>query len=388
FEEGEQEGQVEEYNYFRAPDKFPSRTHMVYRILETPDGRIWAVCSNEGHLSYKGIYLSGGLLQWNDSKKQFDQLDTNDNYNTRGFNWFVTSITPIGEERAIVGTLGGFAEYNQGEIGDYYASGGGIKNSSYDAIYEKYPSLFMGTRGEQLGDMWLFGSAAGVLAYRNGVWMYPDRLNQMLPEDREFGNYGSRHVNAIATDTKGRIYAGTDLGLLMYDSQGADPMSFLINNGMAADAFSAQNEIQLQEEKASVIRTIPKSTTSGKIITELENVDKEIRRLQQIKAKNQQQVLSRVEGKEFNTDSLTSLIADKNKKHYELLLRLEKQDPAIHQLLDIKPVEVATLRKNLREGKCLVQYIPTAQKLYIQVLSKDRVELREARVSKDSLMRM
>ena len=387
-DKGEEEGLVEEYNYFRAPDKFPSRTHMVYRVLENPDGRIWAVCSNEGHLAYNGIYMRGGLLQWNESKKQFDQLDTDNSYPSRGFNWFVTSITPTGEDKAIVGTLGGFAEYNNGEIRDYDPSGGGIKNSSYDAISKKYPSLFMGTRGEKLGDLWLFGSASGILAYRNGVWMYPDRLNQMLPQDREFGNYGGRLVTAIATDTKGRIYAGTDLGLLMYDSQGADPMSFLINNGMAADAFSAQNEIQLQEEKKSVIKSIPKSTSSGKIITELQDVEKEIKRLQHIKANSQQQILSRDEGKKINSDSLTTLIADKNKKHYELLLRLEKQDPAIHQLLDVKPVEVATLRKNLREGECIVQYIPTARKLYIQVLAKDKVELREAIVSKDSLMRM
>ncbi|MEQ8303130.1 MAG: CHAT domain-containing protein [Cyclobacteriaceae bacterium] len=383
-----EDSNVEEYNYFRAPKKFPSRTHMVYRVLETPDGRIWAVCSNEGHLSYNGIYLKGGLLEWDNGKNEFTPLDINNNYAQRGFNWFVTSITPTEQGNAIVGTLGGFAEYNQGEIKDYYGSGGGIANSSYNAIYERYPSLFMGTRGDRLGDMWFFGSAAGVLAYRNGVWIYPDRINQMLPQDQEFGNYGGRHVNAIATDMKGHLYVGTDLGLLIYDSQGADPMSFLINNGRVDDAFSAQNEMQLQSERDAVIKSIPQSTPSGKIIAELESVDTEIRKLEQLKANGQKEMLERSEVKHINADSLTSLINERNKRHYELLLRLEKQDPALHQLLDVKPVEVAALRKKLREGECLIQYIPTSNKLYIQVLARDKVELREVRVAKDSLMRM
>ena len=381
---------VDEFNYFRSSNKFPAATHMIYRVLELPDGRIWAVASNEGHLSYNGIYLRGGLLEWDQKTNQFNLLNVNNNYSSRGFNWFLTSVTSINTDKAIVGTLGGFAEYNKGEIRDYYSSGGGLKNSSYDKVYSKFPSLFMGTRGGHLGDLWLFGSAAGVVAYHHGVWFYPDRLNEMLPQDNEFGHYGGRVVNAIATDQTGRVYVGTDLGLLIYDSRGADPVSFLMNNGEVEDAFSVQNESILQQESGPVIRSISITSPAGKLVTELDVINAEIDRLERLKADSQQEMMGRGSASKLvlHNDSITTLIANKQKQHYELLLKLEKQDPAIHQLLDVKPVEVAALRKNLNPDDCLVQYIPTAGKLYIQVLANSKMELREVTVKKDTLMKM
>jgi len=377
---------VNEFNYFRDPEKFPGPTQLVHKVHETPDGRIWVVCSNEGHIDYNGINLSGGLLLWNEEDGKFDAQNIRGNYKQRNFNWFMTSVTKVGEQKGIIGTLGGFAEFNNGEISDYYNSAGGLKNSSYNAIYDEYPSLFLGTRGTQVGDLWLFGCASGVLAYRNGNWFYPDRLNQMLPRDLDFSKYGSRVVNAISSDVQGKIYVGTDLGLLIYDSRGADPASFLMNNRLVDEAFAVQNETQLQEESRSILKSIPTSTSSGKIIAQLDDIDFEISRLKRLKATSQSQLLSRSEEVKINSDSLNMVIKDKQKKHFELLLKLEQQDPAIHQLLDIKPVEIAGLRKKLKEGECLIQYIPTKSKLYIQVLAKDKIELRESVVSSDSLM--
>lgn len=389
---GMQDGQplVDEFNYFRSPEKFPAATHMVYRVLQLPDGRIWAIASNEGHLSYKGISLRGGLLEWDEATNQFNLLDVNNNYQSRGFNWFLTSVTAISTDKAIVGTLGGFAEYNKGEIRDYYSGGGGLKNSSYDRVYSKFPSLFLGTRGDRLGDMWFFGSAAGVVAWHRGTWFYPDRLNQMLPQDNEYGNYGGRVVNALATDKTGRVYVGTDLGLLIYDSQGADPVSFLVNNGAIEDAFSVQNELILQQESGPVIKSISKTSPAGKVVTEIDAINAEINRLEKLKAENQQHTMGRGTASQppLQNDSITKLIANRQKQHYELLLKLEKQDPAIHQMLDVKPVEVAVLRKNLKSNECLVQYIPTQGKLYIQVLANNKLELREVLVKKDTLMKM
>ena len=177
---------------------------------------------------------------------------------------------------------------------------------------------------------------------------------------------------------------------MIYDSQGADPVSFLVNNGAIEDAFSVQNELILQQESGPVIKSISKTSPAGKVVTEIDAINAEINRLEKLKAENQQHTMGRGTASQppLQNDSITKLIANRQKQHYELLLKLEKQDPAIHQLLDVKPVEVAVLRKNLKPNECLVQYIPTQGKLYIQVLANNKLELREVLVKKDTLMKM
>ena len=390
YTEQDGKGSVQEFNYFRSPEKFPSRTHMMYRIHELPDGRIWAIASDEGHLSHKGIELDGGILEWDADKEVFELLDVEGNYKQRGFNWFITSLTNISDGKAIAGTTGGFALYENGEIKDYWDGGGGRNNPSYNRLMESYPALYLGTRGASLGDLWLFGCASGVVAYQNGIWFYPDRLNQMLPSDLEYGAYGGRHVNAISTDAGGKVYVGTDLGLLIYDTGGGDPISFLVNNGMIEEAFQQFNLDIINRERDVIIDDINKDTEAGKIVAGIKALDREIEDLRTLKAKAQESVIkmsvSRVSMK-VNEDSLTALIEDREKRYIDLLLRLENEAPAIHQLLDIKPVDLAALRKNLGDDECMVQYIPTERKLFIQVLAKDRIEIREVIVQRDSIMK-
>ncbi|MCP4459954.1 MAG: CHAT domain-containing protein [Cytophagales bacterium] len=374
---------TQEFNYFRDSDLFPSRTHMLYRLVETLDGRILVVGSSESHLYQSGVSLEGGLLEWVEEENRFIRLETSD----LDFNWVIHSYTAISETEAILGTTAGFARDKNGYIEDYRTA---LKDPSYLALYDQRQNLFLGTKGARLGDLWLFGSGAGVVAYQNGNWFYPDRINEMLPKDLELKNYGSRHVNAISTDMNGRVYVGTDLGFLVYTSGGATPMSFLLNNYREQDAFVYHSSHKVMQERDVLISGIDKKTNAGKIIAKIEANKKETKRLEKIfgKSKASHAMDQKETLKEINTDSLTVLIDNKQKQHIELLLQLEQADPAIHQLMNIQPVEIASMRKRFGEDECLVQFIPTKQKLFIQLLAKDKLIIREVNIGQDSLMRI
>jgi hypothetical protein len=52
----------------------------------------------------------------------------------------------------------------------------------------------------------------------------------MIP-DVHLASVGAAHVHAVETDADGRIYAGNDRGLLIYDSGGGNSdAAFLVSN--------------------------------------------------------------------------------------------------------------------------------------------------------------
>jgi CHAT domain-containing protein len=57
-------------------------------------------------------------------------------------------------------------------------------------------------------------------------------------------------------------------------------------------------------------------------------------------------------------------------------------------MMSIKPIELQALREQLKEDECLIQYIPTSQKLYIQVAAKNMTDIWEVAIPRDSLMRL
>ncbi len=371
---------VQEYNYFRDQSRFPAPAHMIYRIFETNDGRIRVVASNEGHLYYQGASLKGGYMEWSPVDEKFVLLNTEN----LAYNWVVHSYTPISENEAILGTTNGFARDKNGHIQHF---GHSLKSPSYLELSKEHPNVFLGTRGTKIGDLWVFGSGAGVVAYHQGRWFYPERLNQMLPKDLELKNYGSRHVNAIDVDVNGRLYVGTDLGLLILDGQGDGAASFLLENDTPERAFEYASVQTVMAESESILSDLKLPDNSANLLIQIRRNQAEMNRLEQQLAGSQPNRMMVAPSKE-RVDSLNNLITNKQKEHVQLLLQLETSDPAIHQLLSIKPVEIASIRKQFKPDQCVVQYIPTKQRLYIQVLSKNEAILKEVGVSQDSLMKM
>jgi len=371
---------ISEFNYFRDPEVFPVRTEMLYKTIETIDHKIWVVASNEIHLYYKGISLKGGLFEWNKEKDVFSELDTKG----ISFDWFISSYTVVDENKAILGTNMGFAEDNYGKIENY--GYGDNKNSSYEKLFTKHRQLFLGTKGCKIDDLYLFGAAAGVVVYNNGIWFYPKKLNQLLPKDMEFGNYGGRHTNAVSYNNNGKLFVGTDLGLLIYETEG-ETESFLFENDMFDMAITHQNEAQLIKEKEIILEDLPKNSEAEKLVNKINITSKKIGQLQIIESHQNQIVLlsSNDKQKTLNKDSITDLINNFKKQQADYMLTLQQKEPAIYQMLEIPPLNLLTASSKLKDNECIIQYIPMSKKLYIQFLSNKSNALLEVSISKDVL---
>ena len=156
---------------FKDAVKFPARSEMISRVIETVDHRILVVASDESHLRYNNVVLSGGLLEWTGTA--FRPIVTTSN------GWFITGYTPIDGNTAIVGTTAGFAREKNGK----YATFSELKDPSYEQLLRRSAPLWLGRGGAPLGDnVWLFGCAGGVVAYKDGAWFYPTGSTGCYPK--------------------------------------------------------------------------------------------------------------------------------------------------------------------------------------------------------------
>lgn len=369
------------FNFHIDSKKFPVYSDWLYKVYEKQDHSIWVVCSNEGHLNYKSMPLTGGLYEWDKEKNCFNklQLDRNDNRNN-GFNWFITSYTPINNDKAILGTLSGFAEETYGSIHniDYDNT-----HESYLDLKSKHPKLFLGTQGTQIKDLWLFGCAAGVVMYSDGVWLYPDRLNQMLPED-DLVNYGSRQVNALAIAPNGKLYVGTNLGLLVYDMGDNDPLSFLFNNTDIYKTASYLNRTTLAKERDATLSSISPESNAGKLLANYNKLQGDINKAKQSVAEEDQKKLAgtSIAYTKAQRDSIDRITSEIYKQQAATLLKIQQSEPALYQLLKVDPIDLLSFSKEkLSENEGIIQYIPMANSLFIQLYAKNRIINKQVNVS-------
>ena len=386
-------GKVEEFNALTMPEKFPARSHYVDEVFETIDGRVLVVASNESHLNYRGMVLSGGVVEWDGQK--FKRIDLED----KTEEWFVTGYTRVDDETALVGTSSGFARHRNGK----WSAFDKLEDPTYQALKTARPQLFLGTRGARLGDVWLFGTGGGLVAWEDGRWFYPDRINWMLP-DQWLEPYGARKVHAVATDRQGRIYAGTDRGLLIADTGGEDPVSFLASNRQFDKAFQQAELEKLREQADIMLSRLDPASKVGKQVAEIRKLREEMdtlrRRLEPVEYEQQARSAQRSGtdgdgGEPTRTDggdseerkAFEKRFEERSKRHRAILHALEREEPGVYQLLELKPLDLVALRKKMEEGQVIVQYLPAAEKLYIQVVTKDRVTMREVAVERDELLR-
>lgn len=378
--------EAQEFSIHTDKSAFGANSDMLSRILETNDGRVLLIASNEGHRTHQGRKLAGGLFEWKDDK--FTRI----NQEIAG-SWFFSSYTPISETEAIVGTVSGFSRDENGRIEQFSS----LDSPSYRALQEERPALFLGTEGTKVGDdLWLFGSASGVVGYRNGVWFDPDNLNWMLP-GQELANYGARTVHAVETDPAGRIYVGTDLGLTVYDPLGTAPESFLISQGRADLAFSAFEEARMREVNEILLDAAVEDDQSAKLINRLRANRKKLAELEQMVAKQETMMraadaLSR--DSEAAEDVTVAVVNSRKKllrerqKNSSLILRLEVENPKLFNLLELNPIDLQAVGRSLPTGVIVAQYLPTKSKLYINLVSRAGSEIREVDVDRSELERI
>jgi CHAT domain-containing protein/tetratricopeptide (TPR) repeat protein/ligand-binding sensor domain-containing protein len=390
----------EDFSIFKDPARFPARSEMISRVIETHDHRIWVVASDESHLFYDGQKLEGGFLEWTGSA--FRRTDMKDQPG-----WFMTSYTKLDDTRAIVGTVSGFALHS----GDNYAVLRDSKNASYKELQDKHPMLWLGTRGAKLDkETWLFGAAGGVIAWNetDNRWFYPDAINWKLPDDPRFrGEYGVRTVHAVETDPAGNIYAATDRGLLIYDSGGGDTNSFLISNYFEKDfAFRLAEQRKLEQEAGLLLGALPKDSDLAKKVQQFRQAEKEIAQLREklwpgvklVPASQMKQGPGDPGAQPKGSDFIAALavaeqvqlnepINVREKALRDLLIAIQKDNPGLAQLLELKPLDLLALRNQFTDGQAALQFLPTSKSLYIQIVTKRGTEIREVAVPAAELQR-
>lgn len=392
------DGRRWEFSFFLDADAFPSRTEMVSSVLETNDHRIWVVCSGEGHLNFNRAILEGGLLEW--TGERFRRLER-----PVGQPWFFSSYTPVDDGIAIVGTNEGFARHDHTGIRSYTS----LEDASYRALLERrtgpMPSLFLGTRGTRVADgIYLFGSAAGVVGWRDGVWFVPDRLNWMLP-DPWLADYGGRVIHAVASDPDGHVYVGTDRGLLVYDSGGGDPASFLISSNVAGAEFDVlalqqQSRQEAQRETDALRRALPEESPIAQRLARLGAARATLREAELALAGPAAVGMGQAEASGTRvgagsgaspaqsageTNPEQQRVRAARQEQTRLLLQLEREDPALYQMVQLPPLELPRLRERLAQDEVIVQYLPTRTTLHIQVLTRAGLQLRQVDVSREEL---
>ena len=382
------DGEVEEFSFFLAPDRFPSRTHMISWVLETIEGNIWVVGSGEEHLSHQGVVLEGGLLEW--TGEAFRRIQKPDGYR------MITGYTQIDDRTAIVGSTSGFYRHTSD---GHYQSFMAANDATYRQLRTRTPLLWLGRKGTHLGDQsWLFPSAGGVLLYHQRRWLYPERLNQMLPHDQRLGQYGGRTVHAVAADSHGRIYAGTDLGLLIYDA-GGGVASLMIDNDMSSEVFNdAAVKTQRQIDEILLDRIDPRSK-QGKILADYSKLEQKIQELQEQIEGGKVGVVdtstpdispgvndTSQEGPE--RPDMKKELQNNEQKRLRLLSKLEKENIALYQMIKLNPLELSALHKELSKEQAVVQYLPTPKKLYIQLVTQDGAQITEVKVTDKELYQL
>ena len=384
------EGKSEEFSFFLEPRRFPSRTDMISRVVETIDGKIWAIASNEGHRSHRGINLEGGLLEW--TGEAFRRI------RKPSFYRMITGYTQIDDGTAIVGTTSGFVRHTKdGHFQPFF----GMKDASYKQLRERTPLLWLGRKGAQVEQQsWLFPSAGGILLYHKGRWRYPERLNQMLPDDQKLGQYGGRTTHAMAVDSRGRIYAGTDRGLLIYEA-GGSVESLLIDNGLSNEAFDDFAVERLQKLGEIMLNKIdPDGSEQGRILARFRKAEQEINELRVALAEGD----SSIDGEGLQNKAPSNIVGDtpqkptagstfrqrleqREKERHRLLYQLENEHYGLFQMLELNPHDLTALHKELPAGQAVVQYLPTPQKLFIQLVTHKGTQIREVNVEEQELYR-
>ena len=357
----QEDQELKEYSQFIDP-RFAPNSDMLAGIFESIDGRILLVASSEGHRSYKQRGMKGGLFEFDGT----DFVKFEDEVTGR---WFMSSYTKLDDKTAVAGTTAGFSVHKGETLVALDRSG----NSSYEALKKIQPALYMGTQGAKLGeDLWLFGSAGGVVAMQNGVWFNTDRLNWMLP-GQEYANYGSRAVHAVATDSRGRVYVGTDWGLTVYDPDGEGAESFLISEQRGEYAFSALEQQRMGEVNDILLEALPQDTKAGKMATAFRKNRREL-------AKKEQAFELATAEKNPIAGKLDKQVLRARQRDIALLAKLEKDQPTLFNMLQLNPLDLRALARKLPEDLVIAQYLPTKNALHINLVTSRGATLRSVTV--------
>ena len=375
------DGEVTEYNWFEDPKAFPVNTHWLGQPVELPDGSIVISASNEAHLTYRGQVMRGENLIFRGGR--FESFDSN---------VLFTSATPIDDGGAILGSTRGFYEADQLGVTSLASS----QDRSYLALRDRHPNLFLGGEAATIGsETLLFPTPAGIAAYQSGNWFYPERLNWQYPDPSK-ADIGARHTYTVQVDKAGRIYAGTDAGLVVFQQFGGDAVDFLMENARPDLAFASFERRKLRREAAALIDGIEPGTPEFAELERIMSARKDIASLRQQAAEPRGTMAASGSGSSGVLEDgsrvgpapgsrLAEEIRAKEREYTRMLAELERKDPGLAQLVTIQPLELAALQDKIPSDAVIVQYIPQGEKLLLHVLGRDVNHVEEVAIGREDL---
>jgi CHAT domain-containing protein len=364
-----------EYCWFKDPKTFDTPTNKVVNVYETVEGEIWAAAAATGWWDYRGVSMKGGLMVFDGEK--FVRRET-----SSSTPWYAKSYTKINDNLAFAGSYNGFTMHADSSFLPMYLA----KDPSYDALRAKRKNLFLATEGTKVGeDLWLFGTPGGVVGYSKGLWFHADRINRMLPNDH-LNQYGSRHVTSIAANNNGKIFVGTENGVLIHQTHADDPQAFLISNDQGQQAFSYLNQQRLLKEQQIVKKLLPKNSRVSELFEEYQRLSEELAMFE--KADDLKKYKLPGAMTQSRLDSLSEAMIGKKRMHAKMLLNLQREYPSLYQLLELKPLDLLALQKKLTGNQLIVQYLPANDRLFIQTISSTNINIKEVVVGEELLNKL
>lgn len=358
---------ADEWSVYLDPERFGANSDMPSRLIETPARELWLVASNEEHRTHAGRPLRGGLFIFDGTGFRPNPLRGNARV-------FLAGYTPLRDGRGIVGTSSGFAIHAGNELTDLAQS----QDASYLALRARLAALHLGTPGIELGDgLLLFGAAGGVVGYRDGTWFYPERLNWMLP-GQEHAAYGARAIRQLATDPQGRIYMATDFGVTVYDPRGAGPEAFLIDQGQGGFAFAALESRKMSEVRDILRDALPADSAGGRRLAALHEMR---RRLSQLEADLD---MGRARG-DGAAARLERQVLQLRQRNIAMLADIERNEPELFSLVQVNPLDLQAMRRDLPAGVAILQYLPGRNNLFVHLISRDSQEIRRVDIGAHAL---
>ena len=200
-------------------------------------------------------------------------------------------------------------------------------------------------------------------AWQEGEWFYPDRLNQLRPDDHGLGQYGARTVHAVGVIGEGLVLAGTDLGLLVYPAGSA--AGLLSDHQRGARAVVSQQQAQQQDLADTFLGALEKEThPAAQRVSAIRDLGRDIDQLDAALVAPLLPAQASREGQPtVDREALRRELRERERQRETLLAELERDHRGLFQMLRLDPREASVLASDLAPFKrphayVFVQEIP------------------------------
>jgi len=380
--------EVTTFGFHLDPEKFPSNTSMLSYLYQTPSGDVMVVGSNERHIFHDGASLYGGVLRWLPDEDRFERVDDD-----RLPSWFASGYTELGDGRYIVGSTRGFelrrSEPRQERL---------VQSEKLEQFRKKHRMTWLGRDGLRVeDDTYLLPSVGGVVMYRDGKWrggewLYPTRLNRLLPDDMRFGQYGGREIYAVEKTSESQLIVATAVGTLIYEMDGG-VAGLLVDNDLGHLAFDDVSVDRFSEVSELFLQNVDPESHQGRLLSKYNSLMREITKTEE--ALDRQNIptdggatdaSSAIRNSEEIAEKLRKKLKEEKLARNRLLNQLETEERELYQMLKVDPQELSAMSSKVPENAVVLQYLPTKDKLFVQTVSlKGGTKIAKVEVGADRL---